>query len=277
MRKFTLINKDGTTYDITSKGSAFFYKVDGLGYERNMTFSQVSDNFPLITDKASQQTIKGTLRFWQPNAEKQYFDFCKFLKNAPLRMKYNPGHGDYYRNGYIKAVGRTDGKNGALTAEISFICTSPWYKTVQVYNDGEITDGKIYDYEYDYTYTEATPGSIIIDSDSMIDSPCKLIIYGAVTNPVWSHYVNGVLVATGKLNATVNVNRKVVIDTTTEPWSIKQFDNLGNLVSDMYQLSDFSTERFIQIKNGRNIISVTDDGADDVTLSVEAQIGYDTV
>ena len=75
----------------------------------------------------------------------------------------------------------------------------------------------------------------------------------------------------------MNVNRKVVIDTTTEPWSIKQFDNLGNLVSDMYQLSDFSTERFIQIKNGRNIISVTDDGADDVTLSVEAQIGYDTV
>ena len=277
MRQFTLINVDGTSYDVTSKGSAFFYKVDGLGYERAMTFSQVAENFPLITDKASQQTIAGTVKFWKPNAEQKYFDFYKFCKKGPLRMKYNPGHGVYYRNGYVRKVARTDGNSTDMTAAIEFVCTSPWYKTVQYYNNGEITDGKIYDYEYDYTYTDATPGSIIIDSDSMIDSPCKLMIYGPVTNPVWSHYVNGQLVATGKLTATVNVNRKVVIDTTTEPWSIKQFDNLGNLVSDMYQLSDFSTERFIQIKNGRNIISVTDDGADDVTLSVEAQIGYDTV
>lgn len=277
MRKFMLINANGTTYDITVKGSAFFYNVDGLGYDRNMTFQQISEQFALLEDKANQQTITGTVRFWKPDAEQSYFDFYKFCKLAPLKMKYNPGHGVYYRNGYVRAITRGDGTGDALTASIEFVCTSPWYRTFSAFNNGEITGGKTYDYTYDYTYTEATPGSVIIDSDSMMACPCKLTIYGEAVNPAWSHYVNGKLVSTGKINATINENRRVVIDTTSTPWRIIQTDNLGNFVSDLYQLSDFSTDRFIQVRNGRNVISVTDDGVEDLNVGVEALIGYDTV
>lgn len=277
MRTFTLINNNGTTYDVTSPGSAFFYNVDGLGYERIMDFNQVGDIFGLMKDKASQNTISGTVKFWKGTAEKDYFDFYKFCKTAPLKLQYNPGHGVYTRNGYVKKITKTDGLDDAMTVKIDFICTSPWYKTIQQYNNGDASDGKVYNYQYDYVYTDSTPGSLLIDSDSFMECPCKLIIYGPVTNPVWRHYINGELVTTGKINATVPVNRQIHVDTTNIPWSIKQYDNLGNFVSDLYQLSDFSTERFVQLGNGRNDITVVDDGVNPVGVGLEAQIEYDTI
>jgi len=277
MRTFTLFDINGTEYNITTKDNAFFHSVDGLGFEREMTFQQVDERFKKIDDLTVQKTIQGTVFFGGMNPESHYFAFAKFCKNAPLRMKYNPGHGEYYRMGYVKALGRGDGSGTSKSASVEFVCTTPWYKVVQKYNDGTASDGKVYDYAYDYNYTESTPGSVAYESDSFEDCPAKLIIHGAVSNPVWRHYVDGVLVATGKINGSIASGRRLVVDTTVIPWSIKQFDTLGNLVSDMYQLSDFSTERFIRLSHGKNVISVTDDGVDPVTVTLEAQIEYDTV
>lgn len=52
---------------------------------------------------------------------------------------------------------------------------------------------------------------------------------------------------------------------------------LGNEVSDMYQLSDFSTDRFIRFGKGRNTVSVQADNTNTLNVGVEAQIEYATV
>ena len=277
MRTFTLIDNDGNTYDVTAKNDLFFYGVEGLGYAQTTEFQRIEDRYALLNNYTSQAKIKGTIKFWQPDAERKYFDFAQFCQNGPIRMKYNPGHGEFYRNGVISEIVRTDGTGSELRVSLTFMAQTPWYKSVSAHNDGQIVGGKVYDYTFDYTYSSAVVNSVSVESDSYQSSPVKLIIYGPATNPSWRHYLNNVLQTSGKITGNVLANHKLIIDTTTIPYSIKQFDMLGNEVSDMYQLSDFSTERFIRFGKGRNTVSVQADNTNTLNVGIEAQIEYATV
>ena len=83
--------------------------------------------------------------------------------------------------------------------------------------------------------------------------------------------------ATGKVNTTIPSNRKLVIDTETIPYSIREYDMNNRLIADLYEQSDFSTERFFMLKYGKNSIVVTDDDASTTTVIVEAQVMYASV
>ena len=276
MRKFTLINNDGMSYDLTEKKNSFFFEVGGLGYERETEFQRIGEHLSLINDHLAQGKVTGQIKFWQPNAYQQYFKFAQFCQNKPLKLLYTPPSGiTYYREGYVTKIDKAE--SNSLTASIEFKATTPWYKTLNVVNSGEISGGKVYDYTYDYQYADGVLGSVIIDSDSYENSPCKITMYGPLTNPSWSHYLNNILLVNGKVNGTVEEGNKLVIDTTTIPYSIRQYDMDDNLISDMYQLSDFSTYRFVMLGYGENIISVTHDGTNVIKLGVEAKIEYATV
>lgn len=277
MRTFTLIDNDGNTYDVTAKNDLFFYGIEGLGYAQTTEFQRIEDRYALLNNYTSQAKIKGTIKFWHPDAEKKYFDFAQFCQNGPIRMKYNPGHGEFYRNGVISEIVRTDGTGNELRVTLTFMAQTPWYKSVSAHNDGQIVGGKVYDYTFDYTYSSAVVNSVSVESDSYQSSPVKLIIYGPATNPSWRHYLNNVLQTSGRITGNVLANHKLVVDTTSIPYSIKQFDMLGNEVSDMYQLSDFSTDRFIRFGKGRNTVSVQADNTNTLNVGIEAQIEYATV
>lgn len=277
MRTFKLFDNDGNSYDVTTKNDLFFYGIDGLGFEETTEFQRIEDRYALLNKYTAQGKIKGTIRFWQPNAEQKYFEFAQFCQNSPIRMEYNPKYGVFSRSGIISKIERTDGTGNSLEITVTFTAQTPWYKTITQYNDGVITGGKVYDYEYDYTYSSAVINSVTIDSDSYQSSPVKVIIFGPAVNPTWRHYLNNVLQTSGKVNGSVLANHKLVIDTTSIPYSIKQYDMLGNLISDMYQQSDFATERFVRFGRGRNTVTVTADNTNNLNVGVEAQIEYATV
>lgn len=277
MRTFTLIDNDGNTYDITAKNDLFFYGIDGLGFTQDSKFQRIEDRYALLEKYTAQGKIKGTIKFWQPGAERKYFEFAQFCQNEPIRMLYNPGHGEFYRDGIVTKIERSDGLGNELEITLEFSAKTPWYKTISEYNSGEVSGGKVYNYTYDYQYSSAVQGSVIIDSDSFQSSPVKIVILGPVVNPTWRHYLNNVLQTEGRLNGAILENNRLVIDTTTIPYSIKQFDGLGNLVADMYQQSDFSMGRFVRFGYGRNVVSVTAENVPIVSLGVEAQIEYATV
>ena len=305
MRTFLLIDKNGTSYDITVKKSAFFYGVTGLGYEKETEFQRIKERFALLKKDFVQQKIIGTVKFWQPDAEADYFNFAQFCQNSPLKMVYNPNSGsvissgvdkayvegttlflpskylsfdNYYRDGYITKIERSDGVGDSLVVQIEFTSTTPWYKQISQYNMGGQSQGsKKYNYKYSYNYGGGVTNTVSVESDSRQLSPAKIVIIGPATNPSWSHYVEGVLVSSGKLNGTVLANHRLVIDTTTIPYSIKEFDAYGNFVADMYQQSDFSTERFVRLGHGRNMITVGADDVSELGVGVEAQIEYATV
>lgn len=305
MRTFILIDNDGNTYDVTSKDSAFFYGITGLGYEKETEFQRIKERFALLKKDLKQTVISGTVRFWQKNAEQKYFEFAQFCQNSPLRIAYNPKAGvtqsteystayaegttvylpstwlspvNYYRDGYITKIEKADGVGDCLTVNIEFTALTPWYKTVTEYNYGNvITGGKKYNYKYSYVYKGGVANTVEIESDSRLPSPIKLVIIGAATNPTWRHYLNRELVTEGKVNGVILPDHRLVIDTTTIPYSIKEYDALGNFVADLYQASDFSTDRFVRLGYGTNLITVTAEDVNILGIGVEAQIEYASV
>lgn len=305
MRNFTLYDNDGNSYDITAKYSAFFYAVAGLGYEDDAQFQRVNERYKLLSKYRNQSKISGTIKFWQPNAEQTYFEFAQFCQNEPLIMRYAPKSGhkydsgfdkayvsrtglylpfkaiayeSYYRRGYVTKIDKTDVVGNCLEITIEFSALTPWYKVESDYNyGGESSPGKSYDYTYPYNYSGSVSNAVTINSDSRQQSPGKIIIMGGCTDPTWNHYLNGELKATGKVNAEILPNHKLVIDTTTIPYSIMEFDAQGNLVADLYQSSDFATQRFIRFEYGENVIRVSAVDSEVIGIGAEAEIQYATI
>lgn len=279
MRYFKLINNNGAEYDITVRNSALLYNVSELGYDVEAQFERIGSRHGLISYNLAQKNIAGTVRFWQPRAEDAYFDFAQFCQIRPLRMVYSPdGAKEYFRDGIVSKIGKSDSSEGALKAEIIFSATSLWYKEFSEYNnattDGE---GKEYDYEYDYKYADTGTQTLTIMSDSYEDCPTRFTIYGYAKNPSWRHYVNNILTTTGKVTGEIEAGRKLVVDTIGDQYSIQQLDLADQIVSDLYQNSDFETGRFITLKHGENVISVAHEGAEAVRIAIEARVEYATV
>lgn len=276
MRTFKIVNANGATYDLTVKNRSFMHTVTGLGYAREAEFLRIGERFATVSNFISQQEVRGNVYFGGENNIEDYFEFVKFCENAPLKLLYNPGNGEYIRDGFVKAIERADGEN-VKGAFVSFICTTPWYKTINVFNTGIVDSGKKYNYTYPYKYAKFIANTVIIESDSYLPSPMKLVIYGPVVSPIWRHYANNKLVETGAIDATIPANHKLVIDTTSIPYSIKEYDLANQLIADRYQASNWNTERFFRLQHGVNTITVSATGASNISLGVEAQIEYASV
>lgn len=277
MRTFRLYDNDGNRYNLTAKDNLFFFNIDGLGFSQNAEFQRIEDRYALLNSYINQNKITGTIKFWQPQAELDYFNFAQFCQNQPIMMDYNNNYGTYSRRGIITKIERSDGNGNPLEIKVEFTAETPWFKTVSEYNSGTIIGGKVYDYTYDYTYSDSVINTVSIDSDSYQSSPVRLVIFGQAVNPTWRHYLNNVLVATGKVNGTVLANHRLIIDTTTIPYSIRQVDALGNQISDMYQQSDFSTSRFVRFGHGTNTVTFSADNTNILNVGVEAEIEYATI
>jgi hypothetical protein len=51
----------------------------------------------------------------------------------------------------------------------------------------------------------------------------------------------------------------------------------NEVISNVYQLGDFSTERFMFLESGRNRISVSHEGTNSIMIAVEAKLAYASV
>jgi hypothetical protein len=89
--------------------------------------------------------------------------------------------------------------------------------------------------------------------------------------------VNSKLVASGAYTGTIPAGHTLVIDSTTIPYSIIEYDSADRVVADRYPLCDFSTKRFFMLQAGSNSIAISHDGTNDVGLKVEAQFRYESV
>lgn len=277
MRTFKIYNNDGLAYDLTETRTGFFYNVAGLGMDIETSFQRIGERYEIINSALEQADIQGIVRFFQPGAYAQYFAFAQFVQNTPLYLEYAPEHGTFTRRGVVTRIGKSESNDGQLIAEVTFKAITPWYKRFAETNEGMTSGGKTYDYSYDYTYSNSAAQSIEIESDSYQPCPVIITIHGYALNPTWRHYLNGELVATGAITGEIEEGNKLVIDTTSMPYTIREYDANGQLVADMYQSSDFSTYRFITLGYGRNVISVGQSAVNAIRMSVEALIEYATV
>ena len=277
IREFTLTNALGQTYSLMNAEDGALFQPSGLGYDDVTEYEQVGEFFAPLTERFGQQVISGQMVFGA-NPYVKYLNFTKFCRHAPLSLVYETDAGTYQIPVRMTKIekGDTDGWT-YLQCPVEFTALARMYKTVVANNTGSAGGGKVYDYEYDYVYGDFVADTVAIDSDSVTASPCRISIFGPCTQPTWRHYVDGVQVATGYYNGTIPALHKLVIDTTSSPYSIQEEDIAGNLIADRYELCDFSTERFFLLEYGRNTISVGHGDVDSIRLMVEGYIFYETV
>lgn len=277
IRNFTLTNALGQTYSLMNTDDGSMFQPGGLGYDDVTEYEQVGEFFAPLTERFGQQVITGQMVF-SAKPYVKYLNFTKFCRHAPLSLVYETDAGTFQIPVRMTKIekGDTDGWT-YLQCPVEFTALARMYKTVVANNTGSAGGGKVYDYEYDYVYGDFVADTVTIDSDSVTASPCRISIFGPCTQPTWRHYVDGVQVATGYYNGTIPQNHKLVIDTTSSPYSIQEEDIAGNLIADRYELCDFSTERFFLLEYGRNTISVGHGDVDSIRLMVEGYIFYETV
>lgn len=277
IRKFRIINSEGAAYDLNRRQS-FFHKVGGFGFKDDTDFQKIGTDFYPLDEAFAQGEITGSIFFYGNACYERYRDFTNFVRLSPLTLEYTTDV-TYRVSVRLVSIDKTEKMDGGigLDCEVIFKATGLFYKSVTKYSETIYVGGKIYPYEYTYSYADVSNNTLMINSDSFAESPCRITIYGPCINPVWKHYVNNELYETGAYLGSLTGDHKLVIDTTKVPYSITERGVSGEIVADRYQMCDFTTERFFLLKHGVNRISVTHDGLNSVEMMVEAKISYETV
>ncbi len=271
MRKFKIFNVIGQEYDLNDVRN-FFHGPVGLGFEMDNKFERIGNQFLLTGERIKQPEPEGQIRFKDYQA---FNEFVKFLQKKPLKLQYQAAD-TYYLNVVAKRIEKKEMEMLGLIVSIRFSGLGLWYKDVIKNIDGTEALGKVYPYGYPYLYADGSQAIVTVDSDSEIESPIVITIMGPCTNPTYTHYVNGIPVASGKIFYDLQEGRRIQISSKV-PYSIKELDDMGGELKDLYGKSDFSTERFLMMQSGTNEIAFVHDGAYELKAVVEAMIFYEAV
>ena len=258
MRQFSLKNRIGEVYRLNSP-DYFLHEPEGLGFTRRATYQKIGTSYEMIQDSFEQTPIKGQIMFRsdaEQSAYKRYLAFSAFLQEIPLTLVYRIPGGEFLLDCVPESVEKTE-INSAFGMDVGITLTplSKWYQAIERTNADD---------------------TILIESDSLIESPCCLSFKGvSVENSTleWGQEVNGVEVMSGALvGVTIDATDTVYVRTDTNPYQIYKVDS-ENIKTDLYAKSDFSTTRFPLLYKGENLFTIT--GATEI--SIEGKILYETV
>lgn len=273
IREFRLKNAIGNEWDLNDR-SSFLQDPDGLGFEYDVEYQQIGNIFIKLTDNMKQKEASGQIVFKTYN---RYHYFCLFIQHKPIVLQYTTQAGTFNMDVSIDRLDKSELDTGGLYCDVRIIGLSTFYKVIRAENDGSIVAGKIYPYSYNYRYSDYSQGAVQFESDSVLDSGVKITILGPCTNPSWTHYINGKISSSGKVNCKIKDGNRLVVDNTKIPYEIAEYDSTGTYVQNLYQESDFSTERFINLGFGSNKIAFSHEGENSIALIAEGKLIYESV
>lgn len=278
LKTLKLKNNKGEVYDLLDTSSVCMALISGFGFDEAVNYIEIGSRHKPTRRRIKQKSLSGTLAFNGSEPYRDYYDFVRFLRNAPLVLVYETFSTFYLDIDATEITKAELTEDGQLQSKIRMDGRSLWYRVITRYIEPvEPSNDNVYPYVYSHVYPAEQIGYVLLESDSVGDSPTKITIFGEAINPVWRHYLNGKLVASGSYEGTIAAGHKLVIDATTIPYSIIEYDGNSEVVADRYALCDFSTQRFLYLQNGRNMISVSHDGTTGLALSVEGRLEYASV
>lgn len=266
----------GAEYDLCHLDHAL-YSPDGLGFSKSHDSVQVGSAFALVEERLNQQTITGEMVF---KGYDKYTEFKNFISNGKLTLAYQPRNNDtwYYRSCRVKDLKKGDisSTTHRLHCNVDFLCFSQWYEPVIVENSlPELDENSLFPLTFPFTFEDRNINEIVIQNNSAERAPCKIAIAGACSNPRWELRTNGVLVADGKVGISLLSGEWLIVDANVE--SMRIVKSVNGVETDVYQYSDFSTDRFIYAPSGKSVLSFFHDSVTALTIAVEVRKVADTV
>ena len=275
-RQFRLLNTAGAVYDLCDSRH-FFASPDGLGFVRSFSTLQTGSAFVAAGNDLQQQTVTGEMVF---DGYDEYSDFVAFITGTELTLAYQPAHSEnwYYRTCKVSSLKKTEvsSATGRLHCNVDFLCFSQWYEPVIVENSlPELDENSLFPLTFPFTFEDRNINEIVIQNNSAERAPCKIAIAGACSNPRWELRTNGVLVADGKVGISLLSGEWLIVDANVE--SMRIVKSVNGVETDVYQYSDFSTDRFIYAPSGKSVLSFFHDSVTALTIAVEVRKVADTV
>lgn len=278
-RHFKLINSVGAEYDLCHLDHALYYP-DGLGFSKSHDSVQVGSAFALVEERLNQQTITGEMVF---KGYDNYSEFKDFISDSNLTFAYKPLNNStwYFRSCRVKELKKGDinPTTHRLHCAIDFLCFSQWYEsTIAERTAEEVSENSLFPLVFPFQFADVNINEVRIINSQTVPAPCKIIISGPVSNPHWSLISGGKTVATGGVQITLLAGEQLIIDANIESMGITKLS--GNTETNVYQYSDFSTERFISAPFGRSILRFyhdPTDASDALNVIVEVRQVSDTV
>lgn len=189
IRNFYFENETGERIDCQKiNGNLFFYNVTGLGFEEEIEYVQIGDNFIANRRKIKQNQIAGELDFY----EMTYDEYCNFvdfiLRASSLRLIYVPKKSirtEYYRDiDLFKIDKNEEDEYNILTCPITMNAKSLWYEAKEVvYNIDSVTNELRWDFQWNAVFAAYDNRNIIFDNKGHTEAPFKLELNGEVINP----------------------------------------------------------------------------------------------
>lgn len=306
MRCFKLENSDGELLDITTT-HLLFHDIKGIGFEEENTFVPIGRVWNLQKSDYRQTPVTGKLCFAEDEVTGKtpytaYKEFGVFIDKTPLILLYYPNGlntMEYRKRVRVSKLEKSEiNKYGVLDCDIEFIPYTPWYKIVRDVIDpgGEssVNGGWIWDRgnrwrnsldvdysTYHYRFSNTYRRTIRFNAQVNGKGPVRLELHGPLTNPTWTHYVDGKLEASGGLvegsPVTIDANEYLIVDNTSGTYVLAVYNVETGLTRNVYQYRDFNKLCFFTLKQGLNEIVINSDNNDAVQIEAEGHIYYATV
>lgn len=279
VRQFKLINGNGAEYGLNRPGKAYLYDPKGLGWGYETEYVDVGEAYIPLDSKYTHPAPSGWILF---GGYADYNEFLEFIQVGGLRLGYMPLSTWQYLDVSI-VIDKTeiDHSTRRLHCDVSFSGLSHWYKSLVTYRAGSESveySAKRYTYAYSddtpdgsYGYVYPVTAGRAEISNGSLPSFCKITIMGPAENPAWSLYDSSdTQIASGAIGYTVPSGRKLVVNSRPAEMEIAEYTTENVRTQSLYNYSDFSTERFIQIPPGSGYyMTFTDDSGSLGDCSVE--------
>lgn len=277
VRKFKLINANGVEWDLMRR-DGFLYEPEGLGVSKDNEYMRIGSTYELVQRLSAQKQVSFTMVFASYAVYKSFADFIVY---TPLKLAYNPGAEWSYIDGEITALGKTEINPNTFRLECggTFTATSLWYipKAAQKTSD-DVENPKRYDYGYDYTYADELNGYIRVMNNASEDSPAKISIMGAISNPAWYVSVNNDVIASGSVTADIPEDHKLVVNSKDGFLEVSEYVAATNeYVRNLYQATDFSKETFVMFPPGNSVLFISGTTEGSINAWVEIEEVHETI
>lgn len=275
-RRFKLINEVGAEYDLTDPAH-FFASPDGIGFERGFTTMQVGDAFVSVEDQLRQQKITGEMIFAD---YAEYSEFAKFVEGHRLTLAYRPARiiTWYYRSCNVQSLKKSEisSTTNCLHCNVDFLCFSLWYESVIAEKTiDEVSENQVFPLTFPFVFVDRNVNEVLINNTNPSDAPCKIEIFGPCANPRWSLYYNGKIILDGAVSVSLAEGNSLIVDANIETMRIVKI--VDGEETDVYQHSDFSTNRFVYAPFGQSKLIFYHDGNSALECTVEVRRVADTV
>lgn len=251
IRKLYLLNETGTPYFFDKLHNTLIEKIDGLGFDYDITYQEFDTDYVEVTRKLSRRTISLELVFLK--GYKGFTEWREYVtKSKSLRLVYK-ADGEKYCFVNVKSSTKGQLTSQTIKSKVTLDCLSSWFvdKTVRI----DVVDeggGKVYSYSYPYVYSLSFNGKVKVFNNSNKSVPLHIKISGNCLNPRVIIRQNGVDIQ--GLRILTDERNSPVIEISsraTEQYIIKRENGE---VLDYYSFQDFTYDNFLFLPPGESEI-----------------------